>query len=228
MVAFFSNGNAAGHVAIINGVSTVRSTDKPSSGRVATVTIDEIIHSWGGRPFRFATDWLMGHNIVNLGAPLGSSHTGGSSVADVAREVIAGKWGIGDSRKSSLTAAGYDYNAVQTQVNAILKAGPSASNSNIDAVAREVIAGQWGAGEDRKNRLSASGYDYSAVQSRVNAILNAGSVSHRTYTVQPGDSLSRIASKVNYPGGWKALYQKNRGVIGGNPNVVRVGQVLSL
>lgn len=77
MVAFFSNGSAAGHVATINGIPTVRSSDKPSAGRVATVPIDEIIHSWGGRPFRFATDWLMGHNIGNLGAVLGG---GGVSI----------------------------------------------------------------------------------------------------------------------------------------------------
>lgn len=90
MAAFFSNGSAAGHVAIINAIPTVRSPDKPSAGRVATVTIDEIIHSWGGRPFRFATDWLMGHNIGNLGAVLG----GGGVSAPPAAGVGGNPFGI--------------------------------------------------------------------------------------------------------------------------------------
>ena len=42
----------------------------------------------------------------------------------------------------------------------------------VDTVAREVIAGQWGNGEDRKARLTQSGYDYNVVQARVNEILN--------------------------------------------------------
>lgn len=42
------------------------------------------------------------------------------SVAELAKEVIAGKWGNGVDRKQRLTAAGYDYNAVQKEVNKLL------------------------------------------------------------------------------------------------------------
>lgn len=42
------------------------------------------------------------------------------SIDTLAQEVIAGKWGNGDARKSSLTAAGYDYAAVQNRVNELL------------------------------------------------------------------------------------------------------------
>ena len=41
----------------------------------------------------------------------------------------------------------------------------------IDTVAREVIAGEWGNGEDRKARLTQAGYDYNVVQSKVNEML---------------------------------------------------------
>ena len=41
---------------------------------------------------------------------------------------------------------------------------------SIDEVAKEVIQGKWGNGVDRKNKLTAAGYDYSAVQSRVNEL----------------------------------------------------------
>lgn len=42
------------------------------------------------------------------------------TVEDLAREVIAGKWGNGAERKQRLTAAGYDAAAVQKHVNTLL------------------------------------------------------------------------------------------------------------
>lgn len=41
-----------------------------------------------------------------------------------------------------------------------------------DQIANEVLAGAWGNGEDRKNRLSAAGYDPSVIQGLVNSKLN--------------------------------------------------------
>lgn len=49
--------------------------------------------------------------------------------------------------------------------------GSSSASKSIDTLAREVIAGKWGNGSDRKNRLTAAGYDYNAVQKRVNQLL---------------------------------------------------------
>lgn len=40
---------------------------------------------------------------------------------EIAKEVIQGKWGNGIDRKNRLTAAGYDYNAVQREVNRLVK-----------------------------------------------------------------------------------------------------------
>ena len=51
--------------------------------------------------------------------------------------------------------------------------GTTASMStlkSIDEIAREVIRGDWGNGADRRNRLIAAGYDYAAVQARVNEL----------------------------------------------------------
>ena len=47
------------------------------------------------------------------------------SVSELAKEVIDGKWGNGEARKVALTNAGYDYNAVQKEVNKILNSGTS-------------------------------------------------------------------------------------------------------
>lgn len=47
---------------------------------------------------------------------------------------------------------------------------------DVDTVAHEVIAGMWGNGIERVANLDAAGYDYSAVQARVNEILNGDAV----------------------------------------------------
>lgn len=45
----------------------------------------------------------------------------------------------------------------------------------IEELAKEVIAGKWGSGNDRRQRLTKAGYDYKAVQDKVNQILKGGS-----------------------------------------------------
>ena len=52
--------------------------------------------------------------------------------------------------------------------------GSAVSSSNaksIDTLAKEVIRGDWGNGAEGKQRLTAAGYDYAAVQKRVNELL---------------------------------------------------------
>lgn len=57
----------------------------------------------------------------------------------------------------------------------------SESNSNSSAkksneeIAKEVINGLWGNGEDRKKRLSSAGYDYSTIQNLVNKMVGNNS-----------------------------------------------------
>lgn len=45
------------------------------------------------------------------------------------------------------------------------------STKSPDDIAREVIRGIWGNGEERRRRLTAAGYDYETVRSRVNELL---------------------------------------------------------
>ncbi|MEE3495404.1 MAG: mannosyl-glycoprotein endo-beta-N-acetylglucosamidase, partial [Butyrivibrio sp.] len=47
----------------------------------------------------------------------------------------------------------------------------SYEKKSIDEVAMEVINGKWGNGEERKRRLTEAGYDYYAVQKRVNELI---------------------------------------------------------
>ena len=48
----------------------------------------------------------------------------------------------------------------------------STTTKTIDELAHEVIEGKWGNGQDRKNRLTKAGYDYSKVQARVNELVS--------------------------------------------------------
>lgn len=50
---------------------------------------------------------------------------------------------------------------------------------------------------------------------------------HRTYRVQSGDTLSRIAQRQHLAGGWPALFRANHTQIS-NPDVIRIGQLLNL
>lgn len=54
-----------------------------------------------------------------------------------------------------------------------------------------------------------------------------GSVGKGKHVVRAGDTLSSIASVNKIDGGWQQLFSANRSVVK-NPNVLRVGQVLSL
>ena len=74
---------------------------------------------------------------------------------DMFRAAVKAKLAAQDKPSKSDTAVGVD----------------TAPKKSVDEIAREVICGAWGNGADRKNRLTAAGYDYSAVQSRVNALL---------------------------------------------------------
>jgi N-acetylmuramoyl-L-alanine amidase CwlA len=90
------------------------------------------------------------------------------SVDEIAREVINGAWGNGQHRFTRLSNAGYDANAVQNRVNELLGAKSVSNKKSNETIADEVIAGKWGNGSDRKNKLTAAGYDYNAIQAIVN------------------------------------------------------------
>lgn len=76
-----------------------------------------------------------GASVTGGGANGGSSGGGNSggggnnqptstkSLDAIAKEVIRGKWGNGTERRRRLTAAGYDYNAVQSVVNQLKRQG---------------------------------------------------------------------------------------------------------
>ena len=76
---------------------------------------------------------------------------------------------LSNAKKCADDNAGYSVfdekgNVVYTGKNTVVK-------KTVTELAKEVIAGKWGNGQDRKNRLNAAGYDYTAVQDKVNELL---------------------------------------------------------
>lgn len=111
------------------------------------------------------------NRILGGGSASGGSSSGGSGVdiEALAQAVIRGDYGNGDARHAAL---GENYDAVQARVNEILGAGRSSGGSSggvdIDSLARAVIRGDYGNGEERRRRLGSL---YDAVQARVNEML---------------------------------------------------------
>lgn len=90
---------------------------------------------------------------------------------EIVQQVMQGEWGNGQERIQRLTEAGYDANIIQEKVNLVLQGSQNNNTQTIDDIAHEVIQGDWGNGEERKERLEVAGYDYDEVQQRVNELL---------------------------------------------------------
>ena len=121
------------------------------------------------------------------------------SSRSIAQKVMEGEFGNGEERVRRLTEAGYDATEVQEEVNRMMseEGGESNEDTNtentkqnsdcrilygigesqlyrdddIETIAAEVIQGDWGNGEERKERLEQAGYDYDVVQAMVNELM---------------------------------------------------------
>ncbi|WP_323189306.1 transglycosylase family protein [Kitasatospora sp. NBC_00240] len=81
------------------------------------------------------------------------------------------------------------------------------------------------AGDDASETRTAPTAEPAAPAAQVTP---AAATTGRAYTVQPGDTLGGIAGSQDVAGGWGALYDGNRSVVGGDPNLILPGQVLNL
>lgn len=102
----------------------------------------------------------------------------------------------------------------------IKKVEPGEPALSIDSIARRVIRGDYGNGKERVDKLTALGYDYKKVQSKVNDILRTPEYK-KYHTVKRGDTLYSLARKYNTT--VKELARLN-GIK--NPNVIYTGDTL--
>lgn len=87
-------------------------------------------------------------------------------------------------------------------------------------IAKEVFAGLWGNGTERKKNIEAAGYNYNAIQALVNKLAaNSKTTSTtRIYIVKAGDTLTSIAKKYNVTVdnivSWNNIKNKNKIYVG--------------
>lgn len=104
-------------------------------------------------------DYDAWDRYANCNSPINPQHNYEKTLADVAHEVILGKYGNGMHRKLSLEKEGFNYKEVQDYVNELY------------SVAHKIIHGEYGNGQDRIDRLALAGYNPDTVQYIVNDIL---------------------------------------------------------
>ena len=124
-------------------------------------------------------DWLysrLGDLAAKVTAQLGGSSSGGTTASGLYR--VRKSWSDAKSQKGAFKsldnakrcAASNPGYFVFDEKGRIVGSATS-STKTVDELASEVIRGNWGNGTERKNRLTAAGYDYNAVQNRVNELL---------------------------------------------------------
>ena len=131
------------------------------------------------------------------------SDYGGAYFKNVFRYNNNGRWGLGSS-----------FSFIGCVVNPAVKAEDPLSRYTDDELADMVIAGKFGNGDKRKEQL---GERFKAVQKLVNEKLHKPTY----YTVQKGDTLSKIASRFGTT--WSVLKKLNNIP---NANLIYVGQKL--
>lgn len=166
-----ASSDGAGHVAIVERVNSNDSVYTSESGYGSSAFWNQTrnrANNWGLGSYGFRAFIYLPDDVQNgIGGSSAPSVSG--SIDELARDVIAGKYGNGDARKAAL---GDKFNAVQARVNEILSGNsapaPAPSKKSNEEIANEVIRGDWGNGDERKRRLAEAGYDYNAVQAIVN------------------------------------------------------------
>ena len=152
------NTGSPNHVGIVEKVS----------GSTITLIEGNKLEAVERREIKINDKYIRGYGVPKYDAEPAAM----KSITEVAKEVLNGKWGNGSARKTNLEAAGYNYSVVQAEVNKLLSGTPATpSKKSNEEIAKEVLQGKWGVGADRKKRLEAAGYSYTAVQSIVNKMI---------------------------------------------------------
>lgn len=181
--ATLSGNDGAGHVAIVEKIIDSNTIYTSESGYGSSAFWNSTRRNSNGR-WGLGSGYTFRGCIVNpaigkITAPTTNTNNtdiANKSVDELAREVIAGKYGNGDTRKNAL---GSRYSEVQAKVNEMLAGNstPSAPTPapkpqvDILELVKKTIRGDFGNGEVRRKAL---GSNYDEVQRQVNLNLKNG------------------------------------------------------
>ncbi len=182
--ATLSGNDGAGHVAVVERIDSANQIYTSESGYGSSAFWNSIRRNDNGR-WGLGSGYTFRGCIVNpaIGdvhyvAPVNpqpsapNSDISNKSVDELAKEVIAGKYGNGEDRKNAL---GSRYSEVQARVNEILNGNkpsqPSTPSVDILTLVKKTIRGDYGNGSARRNAL---GSNYDEVQKQVNLNIKNG------------------------------------------------------
>ena len=162
--ATLSGNDGAGHVAVVEKIIDSNTIYTSESGYGSSAFWNSTRRNSNGR-------WGLGSGYNTSNTDIANK-----SVDELAKEVIAGKYGNGDARKNAL---GSRYSEVQAKVNEMLadNSKPStptpAPKPQVDILelVKKTIRGDFGNGEARRKAL---GSNYDEVQRQVNLNLKNG------------------------------------------------------
>lgn len=103
------------------------------------------------------------------------------SVSNGVITTIEGNYGRQVKRRTMPVGWGYIRGYARPKYGTSTSTDTSTSKKSVEEIAKEVINGTWGKGDDRKKKLAAAGYDFATVQAKVGEILK-GSTSNQTST----------------------------------------------
>lgn len=143
---------------------------------------DELLtYDGAGAPVEKPVDksYKLGDRILKRTSPIMT----GADVADLQKRLNALGYdcGAADGEYGKATETGVKAFQAASDIEvdgefgpaslAALKAAEAPKTKSVETVAREVIAGKWGNGAERKKKLEAAGYNYTEVQRKVNDLL---------------------------------------------------------
>ena len=126
-------------------------------------------------------DWLyarLGDLAARVTAALGTGISADKAASQLYR--VRKTWADSKSQKGAFSilanakkcaSSNKGYSVFDGNGKKVYPADAPGTKKSVDAIAREVVRGDWGNGDERKQKLTAAGYDYSAVQKKVNELL---------------------------------------------------------
>lgn len=129
-----------------------------------------------GKWITSASEYVSYRTTLHEGGSSSAPSTPSKSVAQIAKEVIEGKWGNGEDRKNRLTAAGYNYNAVQAEVNRQMGASTGSAMTARQFALEVWNEGKHGTGATRQAEAKRYGVDYNEVQRLINILASGGRI----------------------------------------------------